>query len=361
MVKRAAALLLVCACVALWVSCAKTNNRYVYVSLPTSNQIVIYREDPASGGLVQLVGSPVTAGPAVQALAMHPTGKFLYTANSGQNNVSIYTISGGALTEVTPRPTVGTAPTLLALDPAGAFLYVANAGSFDVSVFAVDQTHGTLSPVAQLSGATAPIGLSALNMAVAPSGNVLYVTGEGTQGYIEAFPLNNGVLGTPLAGSPYTTGSFPYGLAISPNGTFLYTGNKTNPGSISEFTIASDGTLTQLANSPIGEVYASPVSLAIDRSGKYLYVANQGNGNLVGYSIGSDGSLTLVSTSPFVTGTQPNIVAADPSGNYIFVGYGSSSASLQSFSLDPGSGTLTSVAALSLTGSAPPTSIVVTP
>lgn len=368
MVKRAAALLLVCASIALWVSCGTTSNRYVFVALPTSSEIVIYREDPASGGIVQLTGSPVVAGPSVQSLAMHPTGKYLFAANAGQNNISAYAISNGALTESQARTPAGTAPTLLAIDSAGAFLYCANAASFDISVFSINVNQSnntvTLTPVPQLSGATAPIGLSALNMAIA--GNVLYVTGQGTLGYIEAFPLNQGVLGAPLAGSPYQTGDFPYGLAISPNGAFLYTGNKTNPGSISEFTIGSGGVLTQFANSPIGETYSSPVSLAIDKSGSYLYAANQGNGNLIGYSIGSassssPGSLSLISTSPFITGTQPNFITNDPAGNYIFVGYGTSSSSLQSFALDSGSGTLASVAALGLTGSGPVTSIVVTP
>jgi len=363
MLKRAAALLLVCACIALGVSCSSTSsNRYLFAALPTSNAIVVYREDPNSGGLVQLVGSPVTAGPAVQSLAMHPTGKFLFAANSAQNNVSVYSISNGSLTESATRTPAGTSPTLLAIDPAGSFLYVANAGSFDISVFAIAQTNGTVSlnPVTQLSGATAPIGLSAINMAVAPSGSVLYVTGQGTQGFIEAFPLNQGVLGMQLAGSPYITGDNPYGLAIAPGGGFLYTSNKTDS-SISEFTINSGGTLTQLANSPITEVYNSPVSLVIDKSGKYLYAANQGNGNVIGYSIGSDGSLTLLSTSPYVTGTQPNFLAADPAGGYIFVGYGTSPPALQSFSLGGSSGTLTSVGAYPLTGSGAPTSIVVSP
>jgi 6-phosphogluconolactonase len=364
MLKRAAALLLVCASIALGVSCTTTSSRYVFATLPTSNAIVVYREDPASGGLVQLVGSPVTAGPAVQSLALHPSGKFLYAANSGQNNVSLYSVSAGSLTETAARTPAGTSPTLLAIDSAGAFLYVANAGSSDVSVFSINQTNGTLTPVTQLGSAnTASIGLSALNMAVAPSGNVLYVTGQGSTqqgGWIVAFPLTSGVLGSPLTGSPFTTGDNPYGLAIAPGGGFLYTGNKTSS-SISEFTINSDGTLTPLANSPISEVYNAPVSLVIDKSGKYLYAANQGNGNLIGYSIGSDGSLTLISTSPFVTGTQPNFVAADPGGGYIFVGYGTSPPALQSFSLDSSTGTLTSVGAYSLTGSGAPTSIVVSP
>src|SRR5258708_11822937 len=120
MLKKAAALFLVCASIALCLSCGSTTSRYLFASIPGSNQIVAYREDPNSGVLTQLTGSPITAGQAVQSLAIHPSGKFLYAANSGEGDVSLYTISSaGGLTEVTPRTVVGTAPTLLTMDSAG--------------------------------------------------------------------------------------------------------------------------------------------------------------------------------------------------------------------------------------------------
>jgi 6-phosphogluconolactonase len=367
MLKRAVALFLVCVSIALWMSCGSSSSRYLYAAIPSSNEIAVYREDPNSGGLIQVVGSPLTAGPAVQSLAMHPSGKYLYAANAGQNTVSLFDIEGGgSLTEVTPRQSTGSAPTLVAIDPAGAYLYVANSGTFDISVFSIGSTGGlTAVPQCTSSGicsATALIGMSALNMAVAPSGNVLYVTGPGigSQGAIQAYPLNNGTLGTPITGSPYTTGSGPSGLAISPNGGFLYTANRLD-GSISEFTINSDGSLTQMANSPIGETYTSPQAALIDKSGSYLYVANQGNGNLIGYSIGSNGSLTLLGSSPFITGTEPSTLAGDPGGGYLFVGNQASSPSIQSFSLATSSGTLTSVATYGVTGAGEVTSMVLTP
>jgi 6-phosphogluconolactonase len=365
MLKRAAALFFVCVSIAIWMSCGSSSTRYLYAALPTSNEIAVYREDPNSGGLIQVVGSPLTVGPAVQSLAMHPTGKYLYAANSGQNTVSLFDIEGGgSLSEVTPRQNTGSSPTLLAIDTAGAYLYVANSGSFDISVFAIGST-GVLTPVPQCSSTpacTAPIGMSAINMAVNPAGNILYVTGTGigSQGAIQAFPLTSGVLGTPITGSPYTTGSGPYGLAIAPGGGFLYTANKLD-NSVSEFTINSDGSLTQMANSPIGETYTSPVAALIDKSGSYLYVANQGNGNLTGYSIGSNGALTLLASSPFITGTEPTSLAGDPGGGYLFVGNQATSPSIQSFSLATGSGTLTSVATYTITGTGAATSMVVTP
>jgi 6-phosphogluconolactonase len=356
MLKKAASLLLVCASVGAWVGCSTTSNRYLYAAVPASSEIIAFREDPNSGALVELAGSPITAGPEVQSLAMHPSGKYLYAANAGQNNVSLFTISGGSLTEVTPRTNAGTVPTLAVMDPSGNFLYVGNSGTQDISVYSISASNGMLTPVAQTSGATTPIGVSPLNMAVSPSGDYLFVTGQGAQGYVEAFPLSQGVLGTPVTGSPFLTGNNPYGLAVAPSGSYLYTANKLD-NSISEFTITS-GVLAPLPNSPIGEAYSAPVSVWIDPTSTYLYAANQGSPpNLIGYTVGSDGGLTELSTSPFTTATGPSFIAGDPSGKYLFVGNQSTSSSVESFSID--AGTLTLVGTYSVPGTA--TSIVLTP
>ena len=354
MLKKAAALFLVCASMATWIGCSATSSSYLYVAIPASNEIVVYREDPNSGILTQLAGSPITAGSAVRSIVIHPSKKFLYAANPGENDVSLFTIaSTGAINEVTPRPVVGTSPTVLAMDSAGTFLYVGNSGTNNISVFSIASGTGVLTPV---PGSPFPIGMSPLNMKVSPSGGFLYVTGAGTAGIIEAFSLNQGVPSV-VSGTPFITGSGPYGLVISSGGGFLYTANSLD-NSISEFTINSDGSLTQFSNSPIGEQYSGPVALFIDKSGTYMYVANQGSTNLAGYSIGSDGALTLLATSPFATGAQPSVIATDPGGKYLFVG-NQSSPVVQSFSLDTGSGTLTSVSTYSVPGT--PTSIAITP
>lgn len=352
MLKKAAALFLVCASTAICVSCGSTSSHYLYAAIPASNDIVAYREDPNSGVLTQLTGSPISAGQAVQSIVIHPSGKFLYAANAGEGDVSLYTIStAGALTEVTPRTAAGTAPTRLAMDAAGTYLYVGNAGSQNISVFSIDASTGNLSPV----GTPFQLGLDPINMTLSPSGGVLYVTGQGqTTGYIEAFSLNQGVP-TVVGNSPFLTGNNPYGLVVAPGGGFLYTANALD-NSISEFPINTDGSLG-LVNI-LGEQYAAPVVLFIDKSGTYMYVANQGSSNLAAYSIGSDGALTLLTNSPFATGSAPSSIASDPGGKYLFVG-NQTSPVIHSFSLDTSTGTLTSVASYSVPGN--PISIAVTP
>ncbi len=362
MVKKAAALFLVCASMVLWVGCAPTSSRFLYAAIPGSNQISVYREDPNSGILTQLTGSPITAGPGVQALAMHPSGKFLYAANSNETDVSLFDIApAGTLTEVTPRATAGIAPTLLAMDAAGTFLYVGNSGSFNISVFSIDAKSGALTPVPQTSGQFAPIGMSPINMQVSPSGGILYVTGPsngaGLSGVIEAFSLNQGVLTALAPTSFFYTGTNPYGLAIAPGGGFLYTANNIDD-SISEFTVNADGSLSQFANSPLGVQYAGPLALLIDKSGKYLFVANQATSFVTGYSVGSDGALALLTSSPFAVGSNPTVIAADPDGNYLFVG-NQKTPVVQSFNLNTSTGALTSVASYPLPGN--PTSFAITP
>jgi len=361
--KIAMALLLVCASMAIWVGCSNTiSGRYLYAAIPQLNELIVFREDPNSGALTELVGSPITAGQSVHALVIHPSKKFMYAANSGENDISLFTITdSGALTEASIRTNSGgTGPTVLAIDPAGSYLYVGNSGSFDISVFSIDPTSGVLTAVPQLSGGTAAVGLSPLNIAIAPSSSTLYVTGQGFLGYVEAFPLNGGVLGSPLTDSPYQAGNNPYGLAISPDGSFLYTANKLDS-SISEFPINADGSLgPQLAGSPIQDAYLGPVALLIDPSGTYLYTANQGSTNLAGFSIGSGGALNLLPSSPFATsGSNPSVIATDHSGSYLFVANQTSSgSSVESFSLNKSNGTLTVVATYPLPGTA--TSLVLT-
>lgn len=352
MLKKAAALFLVGASLATWLGCTTNSSTYLYAAIPASNQIVVYREDPNSGILTVLVGSPITAGPGVESIVIHPSKKFLYAANSGESDVSLFNIAtDGGLTEVTPRTIVGNSPNLLAMDTAGSFLYVSNFGSNTISVFSIDATSGALTPV----GAAFPIGSNALNMKLSPSGNVLYVTVAGSPGAVEAF--SNPSSGNPTFLGSLPTGTSPYGLAIDPSGTYLYTAN-FGDNSISAYTIGGDGSLTAISGFPLGETYTAPLALFVDRSGKYLFVANQGSANLTAYGIGSDGGLTLLSNSPFSTGSQPSFITSDSTGKYLFVGNQSTPA-IQSFSLDGSSGTLTSVKSFKL-GSTP-TSIALTP
>jgi 6-phosphogluconolactonase len=348
MLQKALVLVFVVAGVVSCLSCGTTASHYVYATIPAANQVAAYREDPNTGILTLLSGSPYPAGDGAHSAALHPSGKFLYVANPGQleNDISLFTIaSDGVLTEITPRTPIGinaSQPQFLAMDPAGSYLYVANTLSNNISVFSIDSGTGALT---QLANSPFAIGLPALNMQVTPSGNFLYVTTSGqTDGFIFGFSVNAGAL-TSIGPPSSSFGTNPNGLVIDPSGSFLYAAN-TSSNTISIFSIGSSGALSQVAGSPLASTYNAPISLILDLKGAYLYVANQGSSNVAVYTISSSTGLPTVLTSSTTTGAfftegNPSFLAVDPNGGYLFVGNQGSGAGIQAFSVS--SGNLTNI------------------
>jgi 6-phosphogluconolactonase len=353
MLQKALVLVFVVASIASCVGCGTTASHYVYATIPAANQVLAYREDPNSGVLTQIEGSPYPVGDGAHSAVLHPSGKFLYVANPGQleDDISLFTIaSNGALTEVTPRTSIGPSaaqPELLVMDPAGAYLYVMNTQSNNISVFSIDSTFGALT---QLPNSPFAVGLPLLNMQLTPSGNLLYVTAAGaSDGFIIGFSVSAGTLtlipATPTAPNPSSSGGInPNGLAIDPKGAFLYAAN-TSSNTISIFAIspagAPSGTLSQVGGSPLASTYAAPVSLILDPKGAYLYVANQGSSNVAVYSISSTTGLPTVLTTSAATGAfftegSPSFLVADPGGQYLFVGNQGTSSGIESFGVSGG-------------------------
>ena len=353
MLKRAAALLLIGASAVTWTSCAGTKSHYVFVALQSQSQIEVYREDPNSGILTVTVNSPYTVGSGVRALVVHPSRKFLYAANSGESDISLFKISStGGLTEVTPRTTSGTVPVFMALDPGGKFLYVANQGSNNISVFSVDSSTGAL---AEVSNSPFPIGVSPASMILSPSGNTLYI-GSSAQfgGFVIGFTTNAGTL-TPLG--TFTTGVAPVALAIDPAGKFLYTANSIDS-TISEFTIdPATGSLTPIGGGLVSDSsFQHPTALLIDPAGKYVFEANTTPSTLTVYTIGTDGGLSISANPGFAASHNPEVMTIDPTGRYLYVG--NQAGGLQAFAFTASTGQLFAFTSYS-PGNA--TSIVVIP
>ena len=70
----------------------------------------------------------------------------------------------------------------------------------------------------------------------------------------------------------------------------------------------SNGALTPVPGSPFA-AGSGPVSVAVDPTGKFAYVANVDGSNVSAYSIGANGALTPVPGSPFAARVNPISVA----------------------------------------------------
>jgi 6-phosphogluconolactonase (cycloisomerase 2 family) len=141
---------------------------------------------------------------------------------------------------------------------------------------------------------------------------------------------------------------------VDPTEHFLFAAN-TLDNTLSGFTIAGTGALTLVPATPIA-VGTSPMSLAFDSTGVYLYVANLNSTNVSAFSIdATTGTPTAIDSSPFSVVANPAFIVLAPSGKFLIIGSQSAN-TINEYTIDATTGKLTS-AGLSVTLNAAPTSL----
>jgi 6-phosphogluconolactonase len=306
-----------------------SNGFFAFVTNSQANTVTAFRVG-TDGALLPASPTPAPVGTAPRAVAISRDSRFLYVANSGSDSVTIFDIgTAGVLTLVpqapgNPNPVAagGSSPVALAISPTGRFLYVANSTSNTVTAFQIE-TSGLLTQVPPAGPGTNPIsvgGTGPTALAMSSTGQFLYVT-NGASNTVTAFRVETSGLLTlvPPAGSnpnPLSTGgTAPNGIAVASNGASLYIAN--GGGNVSAFTIGSNGLLTLL---PISGSGPNPTpagtnhsAITISQDGQFLYVANRGGG-VSAYTIttgtGALVPLTPLLGNPFPTGTEPSGIAA---------------------------------------------------
>lgn len=127
------------------------NTSLLYVTGTRSNSITGFRVDLSNGRMNIVDGSPFfTDGDKPLDIAFHPSGKFLYASNNGNNSITAYVVGqSGRLELMQTFNSTGLGPAGMVFNSAGTLLFVCNggfAGSRDVSVYRVD-SNGRLTPV----------------------------------------------------------------------------------------------------------------------------------------------------------------------------------------------------------------------
>jgi 6-phosphogluconolactonase len=92
-------------------------------------------------------------------IAMHPTGKFLFTSNRGADTIAVFNVNpkDGRLKLTASVPTGGKEPRHFALDPTGQFLLAENQNSNSIVVFRINPTTGALTEVSRTDDIPSPV------------------------------------------------------------------------------------------------------------------------------------------------------------------------------------------------------------
>jgi 6-phosphogluconolactonase len=247
-------------------------------------------------------------------------------------NCSTGPMLGGSCTAGTPG--IGTTTPGSAT---AAFVFVADAtGSTSngtIDGYTLNTSASTFGPTPTYTAPATPLNDGGVGMVVAQA-KYLY-TGFGSTGTGTIYGWSIGSAGTltALSGSPYAAPFMPFvpvgfgtqSIITNPTGSLLFFSAEDNgTGTLGPFVyvfqIGSDGSLTAASGSPFSVPFTG--NLATDGLGKYLYITeaftNHTGSEIAAYSIGTTGALTLVSGSPFA-GNDFNMwqVQGEPSGKFM--------------------------------------------
>lgn len=286
------------------------SGKYAYVGHRNS---IMWQYNVAANGTLSPMET-VDIGAGLNALwpTIHPTGQYVYVAAANSlGSVWQYSVSEttGALSYMTPDSvTAGDTPMRLVVDPAGRHAYAVNYNftSNSLSHYEIN-ADGSL-----LSRSEIPAGDWPTDIVFHPSGKYAYILNY--DGFVLQHTVNEDGSFTPM--TPASTDAIGSGLSmvliIHPNGQHAYMVNygadpDTEVGTLTQFDINADGSLSPMT--PIAVVGAGngARSIAIDPSGKYVYVPNTWENNVSIYTVQPDGTLSAAGSIP--AGERPSNVA----------------------------------------------------
>jgi 6-phosphogluconolactonase len=136
----------------------------VYVINEMANTITGFTYDAETGGLKEFqTVSTLPEGASVSnttaEIVAHPTGKFLYGSNRGEDSIAMFAIepASGQLSHLGNHPCGGRTPRNFAIDPTGKFLLSAHQDSSTIAVHSIDPTTGRLTKTAHKFEVPTPV------------------------------------------------------------------------------------------------------------------------------------------------------------------------------------------------------------
>lgn len=232
-----------------------------------------------------------------------PNGKWLYVSDDGCCNSGViagFSIAAdGTLTPMSSSTfNAGYCPEGIAITPDSKFLYnvqECNEGGL-LNAYSIDQTTGQLT---SLSTATYNIANCPNNVNIDPTGKFLFTT-SWCGGTVNGFSIAADGSLTPTSPATVDPASSTFFADVSSTQALGFVSGTFN-NKVTGYTVSNAGALSSPVDTTVGSGSSYAYGLRIDPSGKFLYVAGFGDGQLYGYTIGANAALTPITGTPINT------------------------------------------------------------
>jgi 6-phosphogluconolactonase len=142
----------------------RPDGKFAYVVTEIGHTVTVFSNDAANGKLqviqtITTLPKDFTGRNDDAEIAVHPSGKFLYASNRGDDSIAIYAIdhAKGTLTQVGSVHTGGKEPRSFEIDPTGALLFAQNQKSDNIVVFKINAKTGLLTTTGQVLDVGSPV------------------------------------------------------------------------------------------------------------------------------------------------------------------------------------------------------------
>ncbi|RPF38686.1 lactonase family protein [Streptomyces sp. TLI_185] len=258
----------------------------------------------------KILGARSTGGAGPCHLSVHPSGRWLLSANYTSGSVAVHPIDkSGALGERTevvthsdPAPGPGQQGPhahQFITSPDGGHVLAVDLGTDTVYTYRLDEPRGTLTEVGQAH--TRP-GAGPRHLTFHPGGRHAYLANEVDN--TVAVCTYEGATGRLTVGEPQSTGSgpgtnYPAQILVTANGSYAYLANRGD-NSLARYAVEADGArLRLLGTVPVSGDF--PRQIAFSPDGTLLFAANQKSGTVSVFHVdGKSGDLRLAG-EPFAS------------------------------------------------------------
>lgn len=295
------------------------------VAYHSGGAVALFEINSSNGALSEIAGSPFLLPSSTHPRRPTYSAIFngiLFVGDDSSSNLNGLFINPltvvGTLSSASPETMTAADPLDFSFTKNGKFIF-SDYHSNNVGIYSINTSTGSLTLQGGLFP-TNPTCTAPNRILLDGTQQYMYLSCNGTNNVVPyTISTTSGTITSTLA--PFAVGTTPSDMVIDPIvGQYIY--SISNAGNyLFTLQITGTGTLTQIGGPGYETANLSGGSegIAIDPSGKFLYVSNANTNYVNAYLTDPVNGVDYVSTTNITGGTGTTGIVVDPSGNFVYV------------------------------------------